>query len=190
MSEENKLSYQEEFDLLKSRANKLGIKFSPNIGLDTLREKVNEKLSANKKEEQENLKDNSPAAIRKRLYKEQMRLIRCRITNLNPAKKDLKGEIFTVANEYLGTIKKFVPYDEAGNAYHLPFILFNELKNKKFVQRQLITDPKTKEQRIISKWVPEFNLEVLEPLTKEQLAKLASSQRAHNAIDTDTTAIN
>lgn len=114
---------------------------------------------------------------RQKLIKDSMKLVRLRIMNLNPNKKDLHGEIFTVANEVLGTVKKYIPYGEATeNGYHVPYVLYEQLKERKFLNIQ--TSKKAGQISVKTGWVPEFALEVLPPLTKEELARLAAAQAA------------
>ena len=180
MSEELTNDYKEELELLKERARVLGISFSNNIGLDTLRSKVNEKL-----EEAKIVKDaqKDKTAIREQARKEQLKLVRIRLSLMNPAKKAWRGEVFTFANEVIGTVKKFIPYNPKfyANGYHVPHCIYTMLKNKKFVN---ITVETTNGQLIPHpELVSEFAIEVLPPLTKEELAKLATEQAAGNRID-------
>ena len=113
------------------------------------------------------------------MLKEQMKLVRVRIQNLDPKKKDLPGEVLCVANEYLGTIKKYIPYGEASDdGYHVPFCIFTELESRRFQNVRTYTDKATGQIRIDSSWVREFSLEVLPPLTKAELAQLANAQAA------------
>ena len=107
-----------------------------------------------------------------------MRLVRLHITNLNPAKRDLPGEIFTVANPYIGTVKKFIPYGKAGESYHVPYCIYELLKDKVFLQ--VNTDKK--HQFTGDSWVREFNLEVLPPLTQKELDELKAAQIAGDKI--------
>jgi len=172
---------QEELDLLKDRATMMGIAFSPNIGLATLKERVNAQLAGDEKEDKEfkeNLKkEESPQEIRKRLQKEQLKLIRVRISCMNPAKRDLNGEFFSVSNKFLGTVKKFIPFGEAtDNGYHIPLILYNNLKARKFQQIKLkkVNGQDTHETRM----VPEFAFEVLPPLSENDLKELKDQQEA------------
>jgi len=120
--------------------------------------------------------------IRQQLYAEQMKLVRVRIQNLNPAKKDLPGEIFTVANSFLGAVRKFVPYGEqTENGYHLPFIIYQQLKNREFLQIK-VRKVNGKEQ-IETSMAREFALEVLPQLTTQELARLAATQAAAKGMD-------
>lgn len=64
---------------------------------------------------------------------EHLALVRCRVYNLNPAKADLPGEIISVANRFIGTVRKFIPFGEATeNGYHIPRVLVEDLKSRQF----------------------------------------------------------
>lgn len=174
----------DERTLLKERATQMGIKFSPNIGTDTLRERVNatargETVEPDDSVEGEDETVETEAQKRFRMRKEQTRLVRCRIANLNPSKRDLHGEIFTVGNKYVGTLRKFIPYgEESDNGYHIPFMLYNMLKSKKFLSIKTRRDRTSGEIIIDQKWVPEFALEELPQLTEKELKELATQQAA------------
>lgn len=188
----------EELTLLKERATTMGISYSPNIGIEALKAKINDKLKADEPadpvvEEEPAapvVAANAPAAPRKltaaealakerqEQYETQMRLVRLRITNLNPVKKDLRGEIFTVANGIIGTVRKFIPYGEVtDNGFHVPFILFNELKDRKFVSVKVRKVPGGQDH-IEQRLVPEFALEELPMLSQKELDQLARQQAA------------
>lgn len=174
----------DELELLKQRADTLGIKYSPNIGVDTLKQKIEEKLADNKSSEPEVVEgEETHAQIRQRMQVEEMKLVRLRIANLNPDKKDLHGEIFTVANKFLGTVRKFIPYGEAtDNGYHVPYVLYKQLVARKFLQIRVVQQPGGQTE-VQQKWVPEFALEILEPLTQEELNRLANKQAAAAGIE-------
>ena len=72
-----------ELELLKARADKLGIKYSPNIGIETLKERINSVLSPEKVVTEVNAEDEE----RNRVRNDALKLIRCQIVNLNPNKK-------------------------------------------------------------------------------------------------------
>ena len=114
-------------------------------------------------------------AEREKQWAQQLKLVRVRITCLNPLKKDLKGEVFSVSNQYLGTVRKFVPFGEATDAgYHLPYVLYNEIKGRQF---QSITVKKEGQTSLPSvRLVNEFAIELLPDLTKEELQALARTQ--------------
>jgi len=183
----------DELTLLKEQADKLGITYKANIGLESLKAKIASKLAADagEQEEEEEDDDTPPAPAkptklsksqadmieRQKQHNDQMKLVRCRIVNLNPAKKDLQGEIFSVQNRLLGTVRKFIPYGEAtDNGYHIPHVLYTDLKDRQFVsiKRRKVNGKEVIEQRLVK----EFAIEVLEPLTDEELSQLAAQQAA------------
>lgn len=168
-----------ELELLKARADKLGIKYSPNIGIETLKERINAVLSPEKLATAINAED----AERTRVRNDALKLIRCQIVNLNPNKKAWEGEIITVWNKYTGTVRKFVPFGEKTiEGYHVPQIIYNVLKERKYLSISTKRDLKTGELTVKTQWVPEFSLTVLPQLTKEQLAELAAAQKASGSI--------
>ena len=221
-----------ELDVLKIRAKALGVTHSPNIGVDTLRTKIEEHIA---KLEESNLpkevlqakkeaeaqepaptaaKVVTPAAssrnalppmremlamttddlmrkpekrrtqiIRARQRHEQLALVRCQVFNNNPAKNDLFGEIFSVQNKYLGTVRKYIPYGKfTENGYHIPRILVTMLKGKKYLQVRSMKNPDGTE-RTEQRQAPEFTITELRPLTREELDKLASMQASRSSVD-------
>ena len=191
MSEETSQSNVDELTLLKERAKTLGIPVSGNIGVDKLKQKIANKLAGDSEKSEEDTRQDAAMSqreteqqLRKRLQKEAMALIRCRIYNLNPSKRDLSGEIITVGNRYIGTVKKFIPFGEqTENGYHIPKILFDDLKRRKF--QQIRTTRKKGQIEVKSRMVPEYNLEILPALTKEELAELALRQEAAERVSVD-----
>lgn len=123
--------------------------------------------------------------IRARMYHTEMALVRCQIFNNNPAKNDLHGEIYSVQNKYIGTIRKYIPYGEATeNGYHIPRILVNMLLSKKYLQVRTIKNQNGIEQ-VEKRIVPEFTVRELPPLTKDELARLAAVQGARAQATSD-----
>ncbi len=187
------LQMPSELEMLKKRATLMGLKFSNNIGLESLKARVEAKI-AGEPDPQENTSEvnaldeanedtsvgdrpETKQEIRARLQRDCLKLVRLRITNLDPKKKDLPGEIFTVANEYLGTIRKYIPYGEVtDNGYHVPQIIYDEMKARKFLN--IRTNRKGGQIHVEQNWAQEFALEVLPNLTEQELARLAASQAA------------
>lgn len=185
-----------EFDMLKAQADQMGITYKANIGLETLRSRVKARLEnddeptdGDEDDVSDALEVKQPAksalskdqimqAERTKQHREQMALVRVRIACLNPAKATVPGEILTVANKYVGTVRKYIPFGEAtDNGYHVPRILLNELKSRKFNSIKTRKGDKGAIE-VTQRLVPEFSIEELEPLTKEELAKLAAQQMA------------
>lgn len=201
------MSKEQELVSLKRRADILGIEYGPNIGLDTLKERVAAKL--NQEEQEEDEESEIPEApeeedsrdytdvesvvvdkpltklqLRQKAKNEQMKLIRIRITNMNPAKADLPGEIITVGNELVGTVRKYVPYGEqTDEGYHVPNIIYKYLKAKRFLNIRTRTDKRTGKIRIEQSMALENAIEVLPQLTQKQLDDLARAQIAAGSVD-------
>lgn len=186
----------DELALLKERAKQMGIPFSNNISLETLRKRISDKMEGKDVPEVNPLtgdveiaaitsapkkldaKQNA-LALRKMMQREQMKLVRVRITNMDPKKKDLPGEIWTVSNEYLGNVRKMIPYGEqTDEGFHIPYCLFRLLQSKRFLHIRTVKDRVTGLERQEKQWVKEFSLDVLPDLTKEELARLAAAQAA------------
>ena len=187
----NDIAMPSELEVLKQRATLMNIKFSNNISVEKLREKIE---AAQVKDEPvveaavNPLGANQEAGVKKmtlgqKIRAEQTRLIRVRIQNLDPKKKDLPGEIITVANEYMGTVRKFVPFGEVtDNGYHIPYCIYEFLKERKFIN---ITTRKGKNglPDIRATEARELSIEVLPPLTEAELAQLAQAQIAAGSLN-------
>lgn len=165
---------KDELTLLKERADLMDIKYHPSIGVDKLREKVNEMLTPTKKPA-----DETPAQVKMRKIKEANRLVRIRVTCMDPNRKGWKGDYFTVMNPVIGTIKKFIPFN---TIWHVPVVLLKQLKRKK---RQEFYEVKAKYGLKIkrARMVPMYAIEELPDLTKEELDELARKQAMNHSID-------
>jgi hypothetical protein len=164
---------EDELTLLKDRAKLMGIKFSNNIRIESLREKIEAKIAGEEMPADEPINKVNPLAavgaaqeappvreltLREILVKDQMKLVRLRIQNLDPKKKDLPGEVLCVATEFLGTVKKYIPYGEASDeGYHVPYCIYTELESRRFQNVRTYTDKDTGQIRIESYWAREFS---------------------------------
>jgi hypothetical protein len=209
-----------EMELLKQRADLLGVTYSNNIGIETLRKRVEDAMAGNPQDPEpesaeaaipsmENLTadltaqvaasspviakglnplvqdeapvQSKPISLREHMRLTQLKLVRVRIQNLDPKKSNLPGEIFAVANEYLGDVKKYIPFGEVtDNGYHIPYCLYKMLKNRRFLN---VRERKDRDGKIHveTSWVKEFALELLPDLSPEELKQLATAQIAANS---------
>lgn len=163
-----------ELETLKERATMMGIKFSPNIGVDTLREKVNAVLAP----EPVVAKVDTMQERYSKLRKEATKLIRVRIVPINPSKTESKGEYFRAGNRIIKTIGRFVPFEQET---HVEQILLNQIKSRKYA---VVTHDKTKDGHLVpvKNYRNEFQIEVLAPLTQEELKTLAAEQQKRGTI--------
>lgn len=213
----------EERRLLRERADLMGMKYSPNISNEKLRERIQARLNdqPHPDDESEEIQgtqaddldgkptnfDNvsledavakiltnmgRPRATGNRLTKkqaeqlerekqwaEQLKLVRCRITNHNPSKQQLKGEIITVVNKFVGRVSKFIPFEGFEDGYHIPQILVTELQGRQYQQ---IKSTKKDRNGLVNlpehKLVNEYTIEILEPLSQKEIDGIARRQTA------------
>jgi hypothetical protein len=177
-----------ELSMLQARAKIMGIN-TEDKDVAEIRAAIKAKLDGEAEPEQKVVipmvqakKHSAAQSIRHRLKEEHMKLVRLRITNMDPKDKDLPGGIFTVANEFLGTVSKYVPFGEATeNGYHVPYCIYKFMKGQKFLQ--IRTTKKGGKEHVEMNEVRKFALEVLDPLTPAEIRKLATAQLAAGSID-------
>lgn len=160
------MSERTELDLLKERADAMGIKYHTSIGVDKLKEKIQNKLGDNRPSYETTAQKNQ------RLRKEALELVRVRLTCMNPTKREWPGEIISVSNSCIGTVKKFIPFN--ADAYHIPKVILGVLKERmyqSFVTKK-VNGRKVKRGRLVK----EFAIEELPPLTVDELKELAAKQ--------------
>lgn len=197
-----------ELDLLKERANIMGLSYHPSIGPDKLKAKIEDKLNENKNVTAAEGADDpvlgapdnamqinqatvliagKPATAETRpqkvarLRKEALRLIRCRVTCMNPNKRDWEGEVITVSNSFVGTERKYVPFN-AEEGWHVPHIIFEQLQQRQCQVFYTQRDRGTGAKKRMSKLIKEFAIEVLPPLTRDELKDLALRQASEGTI--------
>lgn len=171
----------DERESLKQRATIMGIQFQPNVPTEKLREMINQQLQGDSSQVGRAPKNEDSKARRGRKRQEAMALVRCRISSNDPAKKDWPGEYITVSNSLVGTVKKFIPYNTDA-PYHIPRIMLNVLQEK----RVQIFQSKPGKMGIpvrTSKSIKAYTLEILPPLTEQEIADLARDQSARRATD-------
>lgn len=191
MSEQNEeleVVTQDELEVLKQRADILGIAYHPSIGLQKLRAKVRQATEEREvptpEEEVANELQTSgetEGEIRARKRREAAALVRVRVSCMNPNKKDYEGEFFSVGNGVVGTFTKYVPFNNE-EGWHIPTIIYKDLKQR---QCQIFINAKDNRGNAIrkAKLIKEFNVELLEPLTEEEMKELAHRQATAHSID-------
>lgn len=172
----------DELTLLKRQARAMGIPFSNNIGVETLRAKIKAAMEG-ETEKEKTLEEQATEALQKKpvkklslrekLRRENLALVRVRVTNLDPKERELPGEIFTVANEYVGTVRKYVHFNVP---WHVPKCIYKMMRNQKFLNIRVYKQ--AGREMVETSWSPKYSVEVLPPLTKEELQKLAVAQRS------------
>lgn len=180
---------QDELAALKVRADLMGLAYHPSIGLEKLRVKVEDALSDTPDKVEAGVLPTSLGLphiesadeFRGRKLKEAAELVRIRLSCMNPNKKDWAGEIITTGNAVVGTFAKYVPFN-AEEGWHVPRIIYEQLLDRKCQIFVTTRDGKGNSIRK-GKLIREFAIEVLAPLTMEELKDLAQRQALANAID-------
>lgn len=175
MTEELKL---DELELLKGRADDMGLKYHPSISLDKLKAKIEE---AGTPKEEPVVAKVAGSKTRQEHVKEATKLVRLRIVNMNPNKRDWQGEFFSASNRVVGTIKKYVPYDVE---WHVPNFIYKMIKARKFRVTKEVSNGKGG-KITQNRFLPEFSVEVLPDLTPKELKELAELQAKKGSIDND-----
>jgi len=186
---------QEEKDLmlddLKNQASLLNVEFHPSIGYEKLKEKV----TAKKKELEAAKQAASDTAELEKQSKEAElvskakevnakvtakqaanRLVRVRITCMNPAKKAYEGDIFQAGNSVIGTVKRYVPFERE---WHMEQILLNVAQAKRYQTFHEVkgtgTGPSARPRKE-ARQVPEYAITILPDLTATEIKELKQRQ--------------
>jgi hypothetical protein len=173
---------QDELSVLKESADQMGISYSKNIGVSKLRERLDAAMNeestveAPKKEAKE-----TDGQMRLRKREEASALIRVRVTCMNPNKREWQGEIFTVSNSIVGTYRNYVPFN-LDEGWHIPQIILNQVKSRQCQIFKTVNGPRGEKLRK-GVLIPEFSIDVMTPLTKQELAELAQRQAMSGNIE-------
>ena len=196
MSNDND-TVQDELASLKARADLMGVAYHPSIGLEKLREKINAAIEqtgdANSEDaavEQAQVAADTAASapvaaetqlqFHARKKREANELVRVRVTCMNPSKSEWEGEIFTAGNSLVGSVTKYVPFNNE-EGWHIPRIIYNMMRDRMcqiFVTAKDSRGNTTRQGKLIK----EFGIEVLPDLTAEDLTELAQRQAVSHAI--------
>ncbi len=196
MSEQNQettVDVKQEREALKARCQLLGIQTQGNQSNDTLRALIRAKQDemdvaarqANPAafDEAVETSEGRTPSLREYLKTEALKLVRVRISCMNPQLAKMGSVIITTGNEYTGTVRKVVFFGEkTENGYHIPQIILNVLQRRKFQQ---IVEERGHQGHMVprARWMKEFNIEILPALTQKELNALKDRQLATNSID-------
>lgn len=188
--EEQDLKQPSRLESLKAKADKLGIKYKSNISETALAKKIDSVLSdestakdesdeVDESEQDDEEEEEAPkpkkldkASERKRSQK----LVRVIVRPLDPRRTQLDGELVMTGNSAIGTTGKFVPFNvEAG--FHIPEIIYNTLKDRTFTEFYTVED-KDGNEHTKSRQKKAFIIEVLDPLTEDEIQEIKIRQQA------------
>ena len=175
------LPIPDELTTLKEKADLMGLKYHPSISADKLREKVNAALADTPAEvvnepEPEAVTEVAENATEYRLRKrrEANELVRVRVSCMNPAKKEIMGELFTAGNSVVGSFTKFVPFN-VEDGWHIPRVIYNQMVERMCQVFYTVNTPDGDKVRK-GKLIREFAIEVMPELSADELHDLAQRQ--------------
>jgi len=184
-----------ELESLKKRADQMGLKYHHKVGLVKLKKAVNAALKPQTPEPTPSIAE-AKEAISVDLTREEQairnakvtpiktvanmspkeaasRLVRIRVNCMNPNKTEWEGEIFTVSNRFFG-FKKYVPFNN-DEGWHVPYMIYAHLKERKCQIFYNQKDDRGNSTRT-GKLIHEFAVEVMDPLTSDEMQELAQRQ--------------
>ena len=206
--EENEVFTPEmELDALKKQADIMGLAYHPRQGLKKLKKIVEDHLAKTGKEVKQahaeqaqqavntvqpipdastataadapyNLQTGAAETIgqkRNRVRKNATRLVRFRLTCMNPNKKGWSIQQFAVGNRSVGTIKRYIPFNAP--AWHCEEMLLRSIQERKFIDFYEVKDRKGRPYKK-HRLVKEFAIEILPPLTEQEIIDLKAQQQA------------
>ncbi len=163
-------------DLLKEKADLLGITYSRNISDEKLKALIDEKLNPTVNEEVDNkvkTHDEQVSDAISTMRTEAMKLKRCIVTCMDPAMKEWETTPYlSVSNSILALPKIVVPL---GVEWHIPQIYYDMLKNQKcFIS---VKGKDVKGRTITTrKEINKYSIQDLPDLTEKELAELKQAQ--------------
>ena len=177
----------EQITALKEQADKLGIKYSPNIGAATLQARISNLSEAIEQHTSEPVavapayapdaplvENDQQRAVRRK--KEALTLQRVRVICLDPAYKDRGGTTVQASNNLVGTIGKFIEFNQI---WHMPTILLNVMREKRY-QGWVAGKSEFGVVKKTSKLTPAYAIEVLPSLTMAEYTELQKNQTYAN----------
>lgn len=170
-----------ELESLKQFCDNANIPYHANISLAKLKEKVQMFHDEQAKRDVKRALDNQGASEIEKIRQDALKLIRVRVACMDPNKQQWEGEYLTTGNSVVGTVTRMIPF---GIEWHVEQILFNMMKDQKFRQSYDVPDGqggKTRKNR----FVPSYSIEVLPPLSEQELSELAHQQATRGSVKDD-----
>ena len=186
------MSDKDKINELRELCDKYGIDYAPQAGEKRLQElldeyyKQAEVMDSAAPKAKETVEDEPKEKVqsvrekRNEIKKKALALVRFRCTCNDPMFKKWKGNFYQVENKAIGTVKKYIPFNN--KPYHAPEVLVKFLESQVYQDFEEHTDRNgVKHRKPLMK--PRFNIERMAPLTKKELEDLAKTQAARADID-------
>lgn len=180
---------------LKAQADRLGITYPRTAGVAKMLELIKTKEEELAKLGNRQIENITAQSAKVTLYNgktlsqlrdEAFKLVRIRLVVNNPAKINRDGQWITAGNARVGTIKRYVPFkpEAYADGWHVEAVVLERLKQMK---HQRFPKHKSKENAAMDDYnnatlVNDFTIEILPPLTKEELEELALRQAREGSL--------
>lgn len=172
-----------ELENLQNQARDLGLTFHHNTGAEKLSQLIAEATAKESKADtgsQASKIDTAALELESRRLKA-LKLVRVIVSPNDPNKLEQEGDFFSAGNSVIGTVTKFVPFNnDAG--WHVPQMIVDTIKDKKMQRFKKVRNAGGVEIKVPT-YSPAYSVQVLSPLTPKELKELGESQRARQAID-------
>ena len=175
------MSDKELITQLKEQADTLDVKYSPNIGEEKLKERINDAII--KKAAQPVAKvvgaKETKEQKRARKRKEATELVRVRVTCFDPTMKKKSGTYIMASNNLIGTVRKFIQFNKP---WFMPRILVNVMEESLY---QGWVEGKTQFgiTKMISTMEPRYNVAKLAQITPLELEGIKKRQIANSTLE-------
>ena len=119
------------------------------------------------------------AAIRAKARKEALKLVRVIVTPMDPLRTQLDGQIFTAGNSVVGSIAKYVDFNNPAG-YMVPQIILNAIRALEYVHHYTVKDARGRDVNR-HRMVKAFTITELPPLTREEFDDIRRMQLSRGA---------
>ena len=169
VGQESTLTPEQLLADLKVKADLLGVKYSQNIGYDTLKAKVDAVLVPTKEEPVALSKEDEALAIRRNMTK----LVRCIISSNDPGMREWDmTPYYSISNAIITLPRQTFPLNVE---WHVPQAYVDMMS-----EMSCGIPVKTKDEKgraiTIRKSIKKYNINILPPLTEEELESLKAAQ--------------
>ena len=168
-------SAQNELETQKAQAEMLGVEVTEKDTAESIAEKIAKAVNADKSNKV--VEETVSLTTKMTETAKAHALVRCRITCLNPTKSAFEGEIFTVGNDFIPPIRRYVPFNKV---WHVEAFLLEVIKGRTFLympqkpassgSQGFGSDFQQRDLR------PEFSIEILPQLTEAELEEMRIEQ--------------
>lgn len=177
-----------ELEDVKTELESAGVKLHHKTGEAKYRQTLKEvqagtyEAPAPKKVVTKAVEETKPAVTPKielTVEQEAMKLIRIIVSPNDPSMSTYPGMIFTVCSDLINNgraVKKYVPFNNE-EGWHVPHIIYEQIINAEKQKFKSVKMPNGDKQ-LKPYQAKMYNVQVLDPLTQEELNQLAASQKA------------